>query len=153
MSHLPVNHPLRPLYRTLVALCALFIVVFGLVGLVTGHGADTFGHNGTTAALGLGTNVGFSLISLVAGAVIFVGVFVGRNVDRFINLWGGIGFMLAGLTMLAVLETDINVLNFSMSTVIVSFIIGMVLYSAGLYGKSGSASVAQAEEAVRHGGH
>jgi hypothetical protein len=153
MSHLPVNHPLRPLYRTLAALCAIFVLVFGVAGLITGRGGDTFGHDGTTSALGLGTNLGFSVISLIAGAILLLGVFLGRNIDRFVNLWGGIGFMVVGIAMLAVLGTDINVLNFTMPTVIVSFVIGMVLYSAGLYGRTGSASLAQAEEAVRHGAH
>jgi len=59
----------------------------------------------------------------------------------------------AGTAMLALLRTDLNVLNFSMATVIVSFAIGMVLFSAGLYGKSGSPAAARAEEAARHGGH
>jgi hypothetical protein len=46
-----------------------------------------------------------------------------------------------------------NVLNFSMATCIVSFAIGMVLFSAGLYGKVGSLEAAATEEALRHGGH
>ena len=44
--------------------------------------------------------------------------------------------MVVGTAMLALLSTDLNVLNFSIETVIVSFLIGMLLFSAGLYGRS-----------------
>ena len=37
-SHLPVNHPLRPLYRVLVALIGAGIVVFGIVGYTRTRG-------------------------------------------------------------------------------------------------------------------
>ena len=45
-------------------------------------------------------------------------------------------FLVAGTAMLALISTDLNVLNFAIETVIVSFVIGMVLLSAGLYGRS-----------------
>ena len=59
--------------------------------------------------------------------------------------------MVVGIVMLTLLNTDLNVLNFSIGTVMVSFLIGMLLFSAGLYGKSGSSEVARTGEAVRHG--
>jgi hypothetical protein len=152
MSHIPVNHHLRPLYRTLATLIGLYLIVFGAVGFAQTTGEDVFGR-GDVWALGLRTNLAFSIASIVAGVVIVLAVFVGRNVDAAVNLWGGVGFMVAGLAGLALLSTDLNALNFSVSTVIVSFVIGMVLFSAGLYGKSGSAAQARAEELVRHGGH
>jgi hypothetical protein len=51
---------------------------------------------------------------------------------------------------LGLLRTDLNYLAFSVSNVVVSFVIGMVLFAAAMYGKSGSAEAAKAEEAFRH---
>ena len=48
--------------------------------------------------------------------------------------------MAVGTALLALLHTELNVLNFSMATVIVSFSIGLLLFTAGLYGLSGPAS-------------
>jgi hypothetical protein len=151
MSHLPVNHHLRPLYRALSALMALYVLVFGIVGSAQTLGTPLFGRE-ATYALGLRTNLAFSLMSIVAGIVVLIGLVLGRNVDRFVNLWGGIVFLAVGLLMLTVLQTDANILNFTVSTCIVSFIIGVVLFAAGLYGRSGSRALQRAEEAFRHGG-
>jgi hypothetical protein len=135
MSHIPVNHHLRPLYRVLAGLAAVYLVVFGVAGAVRTGGRDFFAHD-AVSALGLRTNLAFSVASIVAGALILIAVFVGRNIDALVNTWGGIGFMAAGLVELALLRTDLNVLNFSLATVIVSFVIGVLLFSAGLYGRS-----------------
>src|SRR5262245_16606063 len=111
MSHLPVNHHLRPLYRALAGLAGLYVLVFGIVGLVETSGTPLFGRE-DTFALGLKTNLAFSVLSIVVGAVVLIGVLVGRNIDRAINLVGGVVFMGAGLLMLVVLQTDANILNF-----------------------------------------
>jgi len=152
MSHIPVNHHLRPFYRVLAALVGGYVLIFGASGFFNTTGSEMFDQS-DVSVLGLRTNLAFSIASVVAGAVILLAVFFGRNVDVVVNLWGGVGFMVAGTAMLALLRTDLNLLNFSMATVIVSFVIGMVLFSAGLYGKSGSSAAARAEEAARHGGH
>jgi hypothetical protein len=150
MSHLPINHPLRPLWRTLTALAGLYILIFGIVGLAQG-GSDGFFGNDDTFALGLRTNPAFSVLSIVVGSVVLLGSVYGRNVDRFIDFGGGIVFMVAGLVMLALLRSSANFLNFQVSTVVVSFIIGSLLLTGGLYGKVGSAEDVAAEEQYRHG--
>jgi hypothetical protein len=151
MSHVPVNHQLRPLYRTLASVVGVYLVVFGVVGVTQTTGSGMF-DAGDVSALGLRTNLAFAILSIVAGAAVLLAVVLGRNVDYLVNVWGGVAFMVVGIAMLALLNTDLNVLNFSLPTVIVSFVIGMVLFSAGLYIRSGSAAAHQAEEAARHGG-
>jgi hypothetical protein len=142
MSHIPVNHPLRPLYRTLSALVGGYILLFGIVGLVRTGGEPAFGLE-DTAALGLRTNFAFSLLSVVTGIAVILAVLIGRNLDRFVNLWGGIAFMVVGVIMLAVINTpDLNKLNSSITTVIVSFVIGIVLFAAGLYGRTATSRAA-----------
>jgi hypothetical protein len=141
MSHFPVNHPLRPFYRVLATFAGLYVLAFGVVGIAQGSGSPFF-DRGELTVLGLRTNLAFAVASVVAGAVILLAIFVGRNLDYAVNMWGGVAFMVAGTAGLALLETDLNVLNFSMATVIVSFVIGMLLFTAGLYGRSASVKTA-----------
>jgi hypothetical protein len=146
MSHIPVNHHLRPLYRALAVLVAAYVVVFGIVGVIQSADYEPFAQD-HIIALGLRTNLAFSIASIAAGGLILLSVLVGRGLYYVMGLWGGAAFMVVGLAMLSLLRTDLNVLNFSIATVIVSFVIGMVLFSAGLYGRSGSV----AREAAHHG--
>ena len=145
MSHIPVNHHLRPLYRVLAGFAAVYLLVFGVAGVVRTGGGDFFARD-DVSALGLRTNLAFSVASIVAGAVVLLAAFVGRNVDSALNLWGGIGFMVVGLAGLALLRTDLNPFNFSLATVIVSFVIGTLLFSAGLYGRSAAPAPAHARD-------
>jgi hypothetical protein len=149
MSHIPINHPLRSLYRFLAILAGLYVLVFGIVALSKTSGA-AFSQDNLEWALGLRSNRGFALISVIAGAVIIVAALIGRNVDRFVNVWGGLAFMIMGMLMLIFIRTDANYLGFSLVNCIVSMLIGAVLYSAGLYGRTGTADEAAAEELARH---
>jgi hypothetical protein len=150
MAHLPVNHPARPFYRVLVALIGLYLLGFGIAGYLETRDLPIF-ERGEFWVLGLQTNPVFSILSILAGLVVFGGAVYGRNVDHFINLTGGVGFLVAGLLMLSVLRTDANLLNFAVANCVVSFLIGLVLLTAGLYGKTGPAELAAAEDQLRHG--
>jgi hypothetical protein len=137
MAHTPVNHPLRPLYRVLAGLAGLYVLLFGIVGVVETAGTEPFGQPGAYA-LGLRTNLAFSVISVVAGVVILAATVIGRNIDYRVNQVAGYAFAGMGMLMLALLQTDANVLNFSVATCVVSFVISLVLLTAGLYSKVGS---------------
>jgi hypothetical protein len=150
MAHLPVNHPARPYYRLLAGAVSLYILVFGIAGLVTTWGAPFFDRR-EVEVLGLQTNPAFSLLSIMAGSVLLGGTIHGRNIDHFINLWGSIVFLLAGVLMMAVLHTSANLLNFALTNCIASFIIGAALLLAGLYGKVGPPELQEAEDHLRHG--
>src|SRR4029453_6626990 len=78
--HTPVNHHLRPLYRVLAAVVWVYVLVFGAGGFLTTRDRPAFDRTGESA-LGLQTNLGFSVASLVAGAVILLALLIGRNVD------------------------------------------------------------------------
>jgi hypothetical protein len=150
MAHLPVNHPARPLLRVVVTLIGLYVLAFGVAGLVVTWGLPFF-DRGENWVLGLRTNPAFSVLSVLAGATLVVGAGYGRNLDHFINLAGGVVFLVSGLVMMAVLHTDANLFNFAIGNCIVSFLIGMALLTAGLYGKTGPAELAEAEDRLRHG--
>jgi hypothetical protein len=141
MSHIPVNHHLRPLYRVVAALTAGWLLVFGAVGLTRTPDGEWF-TRGDWTALGLPTNRAFAVASLAAGAVVLLAALVGRNVDRFVNLVGGGAFLVAGTVMMMLTNTDANVLNFSIDTSVASYLVGLLLLTAGLYGKVGPARAA-----------
>jgi hypothetical protein len=151
MSHLPINHHLQPLYRTLAGAAGLYVLVFGIVGLLRTSGQDFFAQDGLPTVLGLRANGAFAALSVVAGIILVVGAVIGRSVDMWINLFGSVVFLTAGMAMMALLETDLNVLGFTVTTCIVSFVIGLVLGLAGLYGKVGTAEEDALEERFRHG--
>ncbi|HEY3008883.1 MAG TPA: DUF4383 domain-containing protein [Micromonosporaceae bacterium] len=149
MAHTPVNHPLGRLYRLVAGVVGAYILVFGIATVARTWGDDLFARDNIWV-LGLRTNLAFGILSVVAGAVIVLAAIVGGNAPHLVNMYGGGVFLGAGIVMLTVLQTDLNFLNFSITTCIVSFVFGMALMTAGLYGKVGPADAAQAEEAYRH---
>lgn len=150
MAHIPINHRLQPFYRAVAALCGLFVLVFGIVGYLQTRGMETFANADLPRVLGLTTNPAFAMLSIAAGVVLVGAAVIGGNLARSINLAGGAVFAVAGMAMLALLRTDLNLLGFSITNVVVSFILGILLATAGLYGKVGHPRVAEAEETLRH---
>jgi hypothetical protein len=146
--HTPVNHPLRPFYRTLAALAGVYLVVFGVLGLVATGDAKAVGRSDATV-LGQHTNVTFAAICLVLGVIVLAGLLIGRNLDVTVNTYLGWGLISVGTLSMLFSHTDLNVLNFSISTCVVSYIAGLVLVTAGLYGKVGAGR----PRGERHGAH
>nr|MDT0658119.1 DUF4383 domain-containing protein [Micromonospora sp. DSM 115978] len=135
--HNPVNHPAQPIYRAIGGLIGLYLVIFGVLGVVEAGGGEAFAQDDTTA-LGQGTNLGFSIISVLLGVLLLVATGIGRNVDAAVNTWLGYGLMALGLASLAFSRTDANYLNFSIATVVVIMLLGQVLLVAGMYGRVGT---------------
>jgi Domain of unknown function (DUF4383) len=148
MAHFPVNHPLRPTYRALGGLTGLYLIVFGILGLIETSGEEFFAQN-DAEALWQGTNLGHSVISIAAGLIILIGIGIGRNIDAAIHKWFGYGLAALSLAGLAVMRTDANYLNFTMATVIVTMVLGLVLLMAGMYGKLGTDEQAEASRQAR----
>jgi hypothetical protein len=148
-SHIPINHRLQPLYRFLSALAGVYVIVFGIVGVIRTSGQPFFDQRSNSTVFGLKENMAFAILSIVVGVIVLGGAAIGGNLDRFINLVGGIIFLGAGMLMMALLQTNANFLNFQMATCIVSFLIGIVLFTAGLYGKVGSDEEVAREEQFR----
>jgi len=148
MAHIPVNHPMRPLYRTLAGLIGLYILVFGIIGVIQTAGDPLF-DRGDEWVLGLRTNLAFAILSIIYGVVLLAGAVIGGNVEHMINLGAGLVFIIVGMIMMTLMQTDANILNFSMVNSIVSFIFGLLVLTAGLYDKVGSRDDVEAEEAFR----
>ncbi len=153
MAHLPINHHLQPLYRTIAGLIGIYILAFGITAVIQTGDLPLFGQHDLPWVLGLHANRAFAILSIAMGAVLLIGAFIGGNIDQRVNMVAAIVFLVAGITMLTVLRTDLNFLGFSVTTCVVSFIFGLTLLLAGLYGKVGTAEDIRREEAFRHGGH
>ena len=149
VSHFPKNHRLRGFYRLLAFVAGGYCLVFGIVGIVRTRAAGLF-DIGPHWALGLKTNLAFSILSIVIGVIAIGATVIGRNVDRNLNIILGPGFIAVGILMMALMQTNANILNFSMSTCIVSFVIGLVFLISGFYGEVAHPAAAAAEERFRH---
>jgi intracellular septation protein A len=136
LSHAPVNHALRPVYRASAAVVGLAVVAIGVAGFAATSSHDYFGA-GDGEVLGLGMNPGHALLMAATGVVILLSLLVGKNVDQVVNLFFGVVLMGMGTVGLLLMPTDANFLNYRMPNVVVAYVIGSLLLTAGLYLKSG----------------
>ena len=132
MAHNPVNHPLRPLYRALGVLAGAYLVLFGILGAIMTADEGLFG-NGEDRVLGQQTNLFWSIVCVLLGAIVLVAVVIGRNADTEVDKYVGWGLLVVGSYELAVIRTDANFLNFSISTVVVTYLLGLILIMAAYY--------------------
>jgi Domain of unknown function (DUF4383) len=150
MAHNPVNHPLRPIYRGLGFLAGAYLVVFGIVGLIQTSGHDFTGNIGVRV-LGQESNLLWSILALIIGAIVLIATVIGRNVDTEADRFLGWGLLVIGSYGLATSRTDADFLGFSISTVVVTFLLGLVLITTSLYSKVAPASQAGAPRQAREG--
>jgi hypothetical protein len=139
MAHTPVNHPLRPIYRALGALTGVYFIVFGIVGIIVNAGEGLFGNDGGLV-LGQQANMFWSIVAVLIGAIVLVAAVIGRNSDALVDKYFGWGLVGVGAYELAVLRTDANFLDFSVATVIVTWLLALVLIMAAQYSKVAPAS-------------
>jgi hypothetical protein len=119
-------------HRIGAVVVAAVIASFGILGLV--NGLAYFSTDGQRVA-GLSSNGLLSTISLLTAAVLVAAAFRGSRVASTTMLVIGVLFLVSALANLAVLETDLNVLAFSMANVIFSIVAGLVLLTLGAYGR------------------
>lgn len=146
--HNPVNHPLRPVYRALAGLTGLYLLAFGILGAVLTAGDGLFAGE-SAQVFGQETNLAWCLLSAVAGIAVLVALALGRNLDVAVDTYVGWSLLVVGLAMMALMRTDANLFNFSMATVLVTFLAGLFLITAGLYSKVVPQSEAGAPRQVR----
>ncbi|MFE7761000.1 DUF4383 domain-containing protein [Streptomyces sp. NPDC057438] len=135
-EHLPVDHRLSRVYRFGAGLMGLFLLVFGILGLIDKVGwFDTRGDE----VAGLSTNGTLSVLSIAVGLLLLVGMVIGGNFASTLNMTLGVLFILSGFVNLALLDTDANFLAFRIQNVLFSFVVGVLLMTFGMYGRVGSA--------------
>ena len=115
-------------------LVALFLLVFGLLGL-TG-GLDFFSTEGERI-LGMSSNGLLSAVSVVMALVLLGAAARGPRVASTVMIVAGSLFLLSALVNLAVLRTRFNILAFGIENVIFSVVVGLLLLVLGAYGRIG----------------
>ncbi len=150
MAHNPVNHPLRPIYRALGFLAGAYLVVFGIVGLIQTSGHDFTGNIGVRV-LGQQSNLLWSIIALILGAIVVIATVIGRNADTETDKFLGWGLLVIGSYGLATSRTDADFFGFGIATVVVTYLVGLVLITTSLYSKVAPAAQAGAPRQVREG--
>jgi Domain of unknown function (DUF4383) len=111
---------------------AAVLFVFGVLGFV--DGLDYFSTEGEPV-LGLSSNGLLSTISVVTAVVLVVAAARSARTVSTVMIVVGAAFLLSALGNLAVLETDLNLLAFSMANVVFSLVAGLVLLTLGAYGR------------------
>ncbi|MBL7254757.1 DUF4383 domain-containing protein [Actinoplanes sp. LDG1-01] len=150
MAHTPVNHPLRPLYRALSLIAGAYLVVFGVIGMIQTSGESFTGVTGVRV-LGQESNMLWSILALIVGIVVVAAGAMGRNLDVAAGKYLGWTLLVIGSYELATNRTDANLFGFSMATVVVTYLVGLILILSSLYGKVAPQSQAGAPRQVREG--
>ncbi|MEU0319204.1 DUF4383 domain-containing protein [Streptomyces sp. NPDC089173] len=131
-DELPVDHRLAAVYRIGAGLCGATLLAFGILGFT--NQLAFFDTSGAQVA-GLSTNGLLSLISVVVGLVLVAGAVIGGNVASMVNMTVGTLFLLSGFVHIFILDKGANILDFGMSNVIFSFVMGLLILTFGMYGR------------------
>ncbi|WP_432156756.1 DUF4383 domain-containing protein [Streptomyces sp. bgisy153] len=131
-DELPVDHRLARVYRYGAGLCGVILLVFGCLGFA--DRLSPFDTDGTRIA-GMPTNGLLSLISVLVGLALIAGAVVGGNFASTLNMTVGSLFLLSGFFHVFVLDRPANVLDFGMTNVMFSFVMGLIIACFGMYGR------------------
>ncbi|MCT7352681.1 DUF4383 domain-containing protein [Streptomyces sp. 15-116A] len=134
-DELPLDHHLATVYRYGAGLCGVILLVFA--GLGFADALSPFDTAGNTIA-GMTTNVALSVISTVVGLALLAGAVIGGNFASVLNMTVGALFVLSGFAHIFVLDRPANILDFGMTNVIFSFVMGLIIATFGMYGRVSS---------------
>ncbi|MFF4981760.1 DUF4383 domain-containing protein [Streptomyces sp. NPDC001046] len=134
-DELPVDHHLATVYRYGAGFCGLVLLVFAALGFA--DALSPFNTSGDTIA-GMTTNVALSVISTVVGLALLGGAVIGGNFASTLNMTVGALFVLSGFVHIFLLDRPANILDFGMTNVIFSFVMGLVIATFGMYGRVSS---------------
>lgn len=143
MAHLPMDHPLRGIYRTIAFVVGAAMVVFGIGGYLQSSDLAFFSRE-SEKLIGLTVNPAFSALMVVLGLVTMVLVLIGRNIDVLGLIVMGSVAGVIGLIAVALNVTDLNVFAFSMPNANVLMLAGIVLLTAGMYSATARETTAAA---------
>ncbi|MGW5330381.1 DUF4383 domain-containing protein [Streptomyces sp. NPDC004014] len=128
----PVDHRLATVYRYGAGLCGGVLLLFGCLGFA--DELSPFGTDGTRIA-GMSTNGLLSLISVLFGLLLIGGAVVGGNFASTLNMAVGTLFLISGFGHVFILDRSANILDFGMSNVIFTFVMGLLILTFGMYGR------------------
>ncbi|MFG1610713.1 DUF4383 domain-containing protein [Actinoplanes sp. NPDC049265] len=135
MAHFPLNHRLRQTYRFVAAIAGLYLLAAGVIGISQTAGDPFFDRAGGAWSLGLRVNPAGAWLLVLLGVVVLGGAVIGGNLHHHLSMVAGWGLLGIAAILLAVMQTDANVLHASMINVVVLILAGLAVLTAGLYGK------------------
>jgi hypothetical protein len=136
---LPLNHPLRHLYRGLAGVIGLAMLGFGVTGLRGRHPLP-----------GFAANVAFAVVAFVLGVVLVAGSLLWRQLSHLVYLSVGGALMVIGLALLTLLRTA-DFFGANMTSCLTTLGVGLAVFMAGTYTRTGTAEEARNRELERRG--
>ncbi|HEY3871114.1 MAG TPA: DUF4383 domain-containing protein [Actinocrinis sp.] len=127
-----VDHRLVRVYRFGTGAVGVILLAFGIAGFL--DELPFFGTAGKAVA-GLSTNGLLSTISIVVAAILLAAAVIGGQFASNTSIVLGALFFLSGLVNYGLMWTSANFLNFRLSNVVFSFVVGLVLAEFGMYGR------------------
>ena len=122
-------------YRIGAGFTGLVLVGFGSAGLMIR--LPLFDTQGEVIA-GLSTNGALSFLSIAIGSLLVGAAILGGKFASTVCVTVGAAFVASGIVNLYLMSTDFNILAFSMSNVVFSFVVGLVVMTFGMYGRFSS---------------
>lgn len=128
----PGPHPVHTVHRVGAGAIGVFLVVFGIVGLV--QGVPMTGTEGT-AVMGLYANGLLAAASVVVGAVLAASATRGGSLASTVSIVVGALFLVSGIGNSLLLGTAMNMLAFRLPNIMFSLAVGVVLLALGSFGR------------------
>lgn len=119
-------------YRIGAGLTGVILIGFGVAGLMTR--LPLFDTQGEVIA-GLSTNGALSFLSIAIGSLLVGAMVLGGTFASTVCVVVGLAFIASGLVNLFLMNTDFNVLAFSMPNVVFSLLVGLLVMTFGMYGR------------------
>ena len=141
LKTLPQDHPLHGVYRISAGVMGVLLIGFGAACVLTSQ----------ERLLGIGASNRFGALLAAVGLVLIGGALVGGNVAAQLNGHLGAALLVLGLLGLLAQGNDSNVLDVMVSDVILLFVVGMLLLSAGFYGQVAASAPYGDQRGPEHG--
>ncbi len=147
-NHLPMDHPLRNVYRWAGAFVGIVLVVFGVLAYLASRD-DVTSYAGFDV-VGLHANGIFGILCIVLGVLAVLGGLVGSNISSTLNLTVGLALIVLGSFALSVIRTNVNVFGLHVRTVVAMYILGLIAATFGLYGRVSGGRPKNADTTTKH---
>jgi hypothetical protein len=128
-------HPVHTLHRVGIGVLGVFLLIFGITGLIRRPG---FLSAQGQMVMGLASNGLLAAISVAVAVVLIVAAAWGGHAASTVGIAGGALFLISGVANIFVVGTSMNMLAFQLSNVIFSLVVGAAMLFTGAYGRIAS---------------
>jgi hypothetical protein len=126
------THPIHTVHRVGIGGLGLFLLSFGVLGLVR---RLPFHATQGELVMGLHSNGLLAVVSVAVSLVLLGAALHGPRTASTVGIVSGGLFLVSGIVNLLVLGTEMNMLAFGLSNIVFSLVVGMGLLFTGAYGR------------------